>query len=111
MIRYYKLFDFLNRHGMKKTDLLQIISAPTLAKISKGQNIQTDVIDKICLFLHCQPSDIMEVVSYESETSDKDLNVIFVPQEEITPEMLINMSDNTIAYEDNEEIKYVKKIK
>ena len=62
MIRYYKLFDLLNRRGMKKTDLLQIISAPTLAKISKGKNIQTDVIDKICIALECQPGDIMEVV-------------------------------------------------
>lgn len=62
MIRYYKLFDLLNRRGMKKTDLLQNISAPTLAKISKGKNIQTDVIDKICIALGCQPGDIMEVV-------------------------------------------------
>lgn len=62
MIRYYKLFDLLNRRGMKKTDLLEIISAPTLAKISKGKNIQTDVIDKICIALECQPGDIMEVV-------------------------------------------------
>ena len=62
MIRYYKLFDLLNRRGMKKTDLLQIISAPTLAKISKGKNIQTDVIDKICIALGWQPGDIMEVV-------------------------------------------------
>lgn len=65
MIRYYKLFDLLNRRGMKKTDLLQIISAPTLAKISKGKNIQTDVIDKICIALGCQPGDIMEVITDE----------------------------------------------
>lgn len=62
MIKYYKLFDLLNRRGMKKTDLLKIISSPTLAKISKGQNINTDVIDKICIYLNCQPNDIMEVV-------------------------------------------------
>lgn len=67
MIRYYKLFDLLNRRGMKKTDLLEVISAPTLAKISKGKNIQTDSIDKICLFLNCQPSDIMEVFFDEDE--------------------------------------------
>ena len=60
MIRYYKLFDLLNRKSLKKTDLLQIISAPTLAKLSKGQNIQTEAIDKICKMLRCQPGDIME---------------------------------------------------
>ncbi len=61
MIKYFRLFDLLNRRGMKKTDLLQIISSPTLAKLSKGENVQTNVIDKICIFLNCQPSDIMEV--------------------------------------------------
>lgn len=58
---YYNLFDLLNRRGMKKTDLLQVISSKTLAKLSKGENIQVDVIEKICIFLDCQPSDIMEV--------------------------------------------------
>lgn len=61
MIRYYKLFDLLNRRGLKKKDLQQIISAPTIAKLSKGETVKTDIIDKICLFLECQPSDIMEV--------------------------------------------------
>lgn len=70
MIRYYKLFDLLNRRGMKKTDLLEIISAPTLAKISKGKNIQTDAIDKICLFLGCQPGDIMEVITQEQYSKE-----------------------------------------
>lgn len=65
MIRYYKLFDLLNRRNMKKTDLLEVVSAPTLAKIGKGKNIQTDAIDKICLFLNCQPGDIMEVIETE----------------------------------------------
>lgn len=70
MIKYYRLFDLLNRRGMKKTDLLEIISAPTLAKLTKGQNVQTEVIDKICLHLGCQPSDIMEVIDVESDNND-----------------------------------------
>ena len=60
MIRYYKLFDLLNRKGMKKTDLLDIISSPTLAKLSKGDIVTTEVIQKICDFLDCQPGEIME---------------------------------------------------
>ncbi len=67
MIRYYKLFDLLNRRGMKKSDLRTIISSRTVAKLSKGEIITTEVIDKICLFLGCQPSDIMEVVSEETD--------------------------------------------
>ena len=68
MIRYYKLFDLLNRKGMKKTDLLQVISRGTLSKLSKGGIIQTDIIEKICDFLNCQPGDIMENVKFETET-------------------------------------------
>lgn len=65
MIKYYKLNDLLNRRGMKKTDLLDIISSPTLAKLSKGETIKTDIIDKICKKLNCQPADIMEYVPDE----------------------------------------------
>lgn len=62
-IKYYKLFDLLNRKEMKKTDLLKIISSPTLAKLSKGEIITTEVIQKICDFLECQPGDIMENIN------------------------------------------------
>lgn len=65
MIRYYKLFDLLQRRGMNKTRLLNIISGPTLAKLSKGENVNTDTIVKICKFLNCQPGDIMEVIEKE----------------------------------------------
>lgn len=61
-LMYYRLFDLLTRRGMKKTDLLQIISSPTLAKLSKGEPVNTEVICKICAFLDCQPEDIMEYV-------------------------------------------------
>lgn len=66
-IRYYKLFDLLTRRNMKKTDLLEIISSPTLAKLSKGESITTEVIQKICDFLNCQPGDIMENVPTNKE--------------------------------------------
>jgi len=60
MMKYYKLFDLLARRGMKKPDLLPVISAPTIAKLSKGETTTTDVLCKICAFLDCQPADIME---------------------------------------------------
>lgn len=62
MMRYYKLFDLLSRRDMKKTDLLEVISAPTLAKLSKGESVTTDVLCKICAFLDCQPGEIMEYI-------------------------------------------------
>lgn len=69
-IRYYKLFDLLNRRGLKKTDLIQLadISSPTLAKLSKGDTITTEVISKICTALQCQPGDIMEWIPDIPET-------------------------------------------
>lgn len=76
MIYYFKLFDMLNRRGMKKTDLLKIISSPTLAKLSKGEVVKTDIIDRICLFMNCQPGDIMECVTDRAET-DKDGYIIY----------------------------------
>jgi len=62
-IKYYKLFDLLNRRGLKKTDLLMIanISSPTLAKLSKGDTVTTEVIERICAALKVQPGDIMEL--------------------------------------------------
>ena len=65
MIKYYKLFDLLNRKGLKKTDLLKILSSATVAKLSKGENVNTDVINKICKFLNVQPEDIMKYLEEE----------------------------------------------
>lgn len=68
-IRYYKLFDLLQRRGLKKTDLLTLagISSPTLAKLTKGENVTTDIIRKICDALQCQPGDIMENIPDEEK--------------------------------------------
>lgn len=63
-MKYYKLFDLLTRKEMKKTDLInnKIISSPTLAKLSKGETVTTEVLSNICEALNCQPEDIMEYV-------------------------------------------------
>jgi putative transcriptional regulator len=74
MIRYYKLFDLLNRRGMKKTDLKEILSSKTIAKLSKGEYLSGEAIEKICTFLHCQPGDIMEVI--ETEEIDENTRII-----------------------------------
>ena len=68
-IKYYRLFDLLTRRGLKKTDLLTLanISSPTLAKLSKGEIVTTEVIAKICVALLCVPGDIMEYVPDDAE--------------------------------------------
>ena len=60
MIIYDKLWKLLKDRNMKKTDLLEIVSSPTLAKLSKNDNVNVKVIGQICSFLNCQPGDIME---------------------------------------------------
>lgn len=61
-IRYFKLFDMLARRGMKKTDLISEVglSSSTVAKLSKGDTVTTDTIDRICERFGVQPGDIME---------------------------------------------------
>lgn len=63
MMKYYKLFILLDKKGMKRTELLKVISSVTLAKLGKGESVTTDILCKICDFLNCQPGDIMEYVS------------------------------------------------
>ena len=67
MIRYYKLFDVLQRRGLKKTDLIDLagLTSPVVAKFSKGANINTDTINRICAALNVQPGDIMEFIPDE----------------------------------------------
>lgn len=62
MISYDKLFALLQSRGYHKYTLRQLagISAPTIAKLSKGETVNTAVIDRICAALDCQPGDIME---------------------------------------------------
>lgn len=62
MMKYYKLFILLDKRGMKRTELLKVISSVTLAKLGKGESVTTDILCKICDFLDCQPADIMEYI-------------------------------------------------
>ena len=63
MLSYAKLWLLLESRGMKRTDLKEVISGNTLAKLGKNETISSTVIEKICGFLDCQPGDIMEYVS------------------------------------------------
>lgn len=68
-IYYYKLFDLLNRKGLKKGDLMEMarISSATVAKLASNKVVQTDIIDRICVALNCQPGDIMESMPDEEK--------------------------------------------
>ncbi len=63
-VSYKRLWKLLIDHDMKKKDLSAQagISGYTIAKMSKGENVTTDVLVKICKALDCAIEDIMEVV-------------------------------------------------
>lgn len=63
MLDFMKLWILLEKRGMKKTDLKQVISSATLAKLGKNEPVSSTVIEKVCGFLECQPGDIMEYIS------------------------------------------------
>jgi putative transcriptional regulator len=60
---YKKLWKLLIDRDMKKRDLCEKahVSATSLAKLAKGENVNTDILVKICLALECEVSDIMEI--------------------------------------------------
>lgn len=61
---YNRLWKLLIDKGMKKSDLRQVagVSASSLAKLSKGDNVTTEVILRICGALDCRVEDIMEAI-------------------------------------------------
>ncbi len=65
-LSYKKLFKLLIDRDLKKQDLCNManISTSAVTKLSKGQNVNTDTLDKICDALNCDLSDIVEHISH-----------------------------------------------
>lgn len=63
MVSYKKLWKILVDKKLNKKELMKIagISTSSIAKLTKGQNITTDVLCKICKALDCDFGDIMEI--------------------------------------------------
>lgn len=63
-VRYKKLWLLLKERNLKKKDLQCIanISSTSITKLAKDETVRTDTLDKICLALQCDISDIMEIV-------------------------------------------------
>lgn len=61
---YKKLWKLLIDKDMKKEDLRKAagITTTAMAKLGKNENINTEVLLKICKVLHCDISDIMEII-------------------------------------------------
>lgn len=61
-ITYKRLFKLLIDKDMKKKDLCEIadISTTSVTKLKNNQNVNTEIIEKICSALDCDVEDIME---------------------------------------------------
>ena len=59
-----KLWKLLIDKDMKKKDLQKAagISATSITKLGKNENVNTEIIEKICTALHCDVCDIMEMI-------------------------------------------------
>ena len=64
---YNNLWKLMIDRKMKKKDLIALsgISRSTVAKLTRDENVNTDVLVRICKALECNIGDIMEVVSIE----------------------------------------------
>lgn len=62
-ISYKKLWKLLIDRDMKKKDLQKIsgISSTSITKLGKNENVNTEILEKICVTLKCDISDIMEI--------------------------------------------------
>ena len=71
-ISYKKLWKLLIDRDMLKKDLAEKaeISSTSIAKLSKNENVNTEILRKICTALQCDVADIMEMVDSNS-TEDK----------------------------------------
>ena len=62
-VTYSNLWKLLIDKKMKKTDLIEVcqISTNVLAKLGKNQYVSLETLEKICVNLKCELSDVVEL--------------------------------------------------
>ena len=68
-ISYKKLWKLLSDKDMMKKDLRAMtgVSTTTMSRLSKDENVSTEIVSKICSVLNCDVGDIMEFVPDKKE--------------------------------------------
>lgn len=69
-VSYKKLWKLLIDRDMKKKDLLAAagISQSSLSKMGRNENVNTDILVKVCKALNCDVGDIMEIVQDDNQS-------------------------------------------
>ena len=72
-ITYKKLWKLLIDRDMKKKDLQEIsgVSSASITKLGKNENVNTEILDKICIALRCDVSDIMEITEDDQSKTEE----------------------------------------
>ena len=62
-VSYKKMFKLMIDKDIKKKDLKEMtgLSYSTIAKMERGENLQMDVLEKVCKNLDCTFDDIVEI--------------------------------------------------
>ena len=68
-VSYKKLWKLLIDRDMKKKDLMAIsgISQSSVTKMGRNENVNTEVLVRVCLALNCDIGDVAEIILPESE--------------------------------------------
>ena len=112
MISYKKLFELMKKRGKNTSHIRNdnIIGQETLRKLKIGTGIleeynykirtrETSVdsksIESLCIWLDCQPNDIMEIIPNTWENADRLCDALSDKNHQVTPDELpskLNMS-------------------
>lgn len=68
-VSYKRLWKLLIDRDMKKKDLQKLsgISSSSVAKLGRNETVTTEILEKICVALHCELSDIAEICDRRQE--------------------------------------------
>ena len=68
-VSYKKLWKLLIDNDMIKKDLRELtgVSTTTMSRLSKDENVSTEILSKICSALGCDVGDIIEFVPDNKE--------------------------------------------
>ncbi len=70
-ISYKRLWKLLIDKDMKKKDLQKLsgISSSSIAKLGRNETVTTELLEKICVALNCELSDIAEIHDVHKESA------------------------------------------
>ena len=68
-VSYKKLWKLLIDRDLKKKDLLAAagISQSSLSKMGRNENVNTDILVKVCKALNCEIGDILEILPDDNQ--------------------------------------------